>query len=63
MHIETKAAILFHLNYHFRHQTNPAPQFLKLTFLYLIKHHYIVVLVNDFITSVTTKKKSSKFVK
>lgn len=43
MHIGTKAAILFHLNYHFRHQANTAPQFLKLTFLYLIKHHYIVV--------------------
>lgn len=43
MHIEAKAAILLHLNYHFRHQANTALQFLKLTFLYLIKHHYIVV--------------------
>lgn len=43
MHMETKAAILFHLNYHFRYQANAALQFLKLTFLYLIKHHYIVV--------------------
>lgn len=43
MHKETKAAVLFYLHYHFRRQANAAPQFLNLTFLYLIKHHYIVV--------------------
>lgn len=43
LHVETKPAILFDLNYHFRQQANTAPRFLKLTLLYLIKHHWIVV--------------------
>lgn len=63
MHKETKAAVLFHFNYHFRHQANAALHFLKLTFLYFIKHHYIVVSSQWFHYICYHQKKKSKFIK
>lgn len=59
MHIETKTAILFHLNYHFRQKPSTALQFLK--FLYLIKHRRTVVSSQWFHHMLLQKKSSNNY--